>query len=471
MISLKPKGTKLQELDADPAKTFFVDMLTRDLSLQDAILDLLDNCVDGALRMNRLKKGKKDQFAGCWAEIVINEKSFTITDNCGGIPEDKLKYAFMHGRPASRSDEGIATVGVYGIGMKRAIYKLGNEAKVITQSGNLLVEVPFTKAWMESDIWKLPLHGSRAVFKSDGTKVEVTGLRPEVQNIFSIGLKDFVEKLHTLIGQHYAYIIDHGFTVKINGKKVEGKPINLLFQFKEGNSTLRPYFWENEIDGVKIFLAVGFYSPPPSKKQVEDEESESENWQSDHSGWTVMCNHRVVAYCDKSFLTGWGDRPIPRFHTQFNAIRGLVTFECDDASKLPTTTTKRGLDTGKSLYAEVKNVMKDGLRMFIDSTNAWKGETDKSREMLQSEEVTPLGLEELKQKAGSLMKPNKGSSGGLISKPKLPVPDRPEKPVWMRFAKSPGEVKAVASYLFGDDRKKPGLVAEACFDYLLKKSR
>ena len=33
-----------------PVKRFFVDMLTRDIALEDAILDLLDNCVDGILR-------------------------------------------------------------------------------------------------------------------------------------------------------------------------------------------------------------------------------------------------------------------------------------------------------------------------------------------------------------------------------------------------------------------------------------
>lgn len=36
---------------AVPTKQFFVSMLTRDISLADAILDLIDNCLDGALRI------------------------------------------------------------------------------------------------------------------------------------------------------------------------------------------------------------------------------------------------------------------------------------------------------------------------------------------------------------------------------------------------------------------------------------
>jgi len=33
-----------------PSKAFFVNMITRDISLGDAILDLLDNAVDGVKR-------------------------------------------------------------------------------------------------------------------------------------------------------------------------------------------------------------------------------------------------------------------------------------------------------------------------------------------------------------------------------------------------------------------------------------
>ena len=39
--------SKYETVDATPVKSFFVDMLTRDIELVDAILDLLDNCVDG----------------------------------------------------------------------------------------------------------------------------------------------------------------------------------------------------------------------------------------------------------------------------------------------------------------------------------------------------------------------------------------------------------------------------------------
>ena len=60
------------------------------------------------------------------------------------------------------------------------------------------------------------------------------------------------------------------------------------------------------------------------------------------AGWTIICNDRAVLYCDRTELTGWGDAGVPRYHTQFIAISGIVEFQSNDAAKLPTTTTKRG---------------------------------------------------------------------------------------------------------------------------------
>src|ERR1044072_5634122 len=96
------------EVPASPAKAFFVEMITRDIELQDAILDLLDNGVDGIRRSDKPKRGKP--YNGYYAHITFSETTFVIEDNCGGIPEDiAKKYAFMMGRPAEHKDTEAGT--------------------------------------------------------------------------------------------------------------------------------------------------------------------------------------------------------------------------------------------------------------------------------------------------------------------------------------------------------------------------
>ena len=41
---------------ANPTKKFFVEMLTRDIDLIDAIMDLVDNCIDGVHRQRKKKE-------------------------------------------------------------------------------------------------------------------------------------------------------------------------------------------------------------------------------------------------------------------------------------------------------------------------------------------------------------------------------------------------------------------------------
>ena len=59
--------TNRRKVDARPVKSFFVQMLTRDIALADAILDLLDNCVDGILRQKKDRSSEKpyEGFRAC----------------------------------------------------------------------------------------------------------------------------------------------------------------------------------------------------------------------------------------------------------------------------------------------------------------------------------------------------------------------------------------------------------------------
>ena len=100
--------------NVQPTKDFFVHMITRDIELKDALLDLLDNCLDGARR--GIHKDNNDDvekpYEGYWAEISIEKNSFSIKDNCGGIGLDlAIDYAFRLGRADSDRDSDVQTVG------------------------------------------------------------------------------------------------------------------------------------------------------------------------------------------------------------------------------------------------------------------------------------------------------------------------------------------------------------------------
>src|SRR5262245_41894378 len=106
-------------IEAEPTKDLFIYILTKDIPLTRAILDLVDNCVDGA---RRLRNG--GDYTRLQIRIEAKPDVFKIVDNCGGIPVDiARRYAFRFGRPAEMPATP-RSVGQFGVGMKRALFKL-----------------------------------------------------------------------------------------------------------------------------------------------------------------------------------------------------------------------------------------------------------------------------------------------------------------------------------------------------------
>ncbi|MEH1925542.1 O-methyltransferase [Nostoc sp.] len=82
-------------IHAEPTKDLFIYMLVRDIPLIRAIIDLVDNSVDGATHLQ-----SNENYEGLWIKILVNKEYFQIQDNCGGITvNDAEEYAFKFGRP------------------------------------------------------------------------------------------------------------------------------------------------------------------------------------------------------------------------------------------------------------------------------------------------------------------------------------------------------------------------------------
>ena len=185
-------------------------------------------------------------------------------------------------------------------------------------------------------------------------------------------------------------------------------------------------------------------SPIPSENEIKDQQ-EAVRYSTVDAGWTILCNDRAVVYCDRSELTGWGEARVPRYHTQFIAISGIVEFKSEDPRKLPTTTTKRGIDASDPLYLQVKNKMREGMRVFTEYTNRWKGEAETSKQHI--EKGKPLLFPQLKMQANQLaFSPTRTLPVGQQFKPALPRPPRLE-PTKRRitFVKEIDQIRTVAN--------------------------
>ena len=452
------------ELYGGPTKRFFISMLTRDIELEDAILDLIDNCVDGAMRHRNTEILSKTPYFGFWAHLTLSENNFRLVDNCGGIPDDRLDNAFRLGRPQSADDMDLPTIGMYGIGMKRALFKIGREATVETSSKDGVRKITYTKEWMDDNAkdadhrWDLQISTS-GPRKTKGVTVNVPSLRKEVKRQFCN--EAFNARLMRKIGQHFGYLIMRGFEIKINNTKV-GPSTLKLYAFKGRKNALNPFDYESYKDGVRTKVTVGFHWRLPRPEELEDEELAPRS--RENAGISVVCNDRVILSNDTTFRTAWGTRSVPKFHNQFLAIGGLMSFFSNDAEKLPVSTTKTGIDMESEIYDHALSQCADGLKVFTAFTNKWKGRVPETAEIFDKAELCDgyFDIDLAKTKGRAIAR-----YGGKRFKPALPLPVRDHNLKRITFTRPKDHVDLVSEHIFAEIRS-PSEVGEQCFDRVVE---
>lgn len=453
-------------LSGAPTKRFFVSMLPRDIELTDAILDLVDNSVDGAMRQERENLRNDHPFEGYRCDLQLENDRFTLNDNCGGIPSKHLDAAFRLGRPDLEIDSDLPTIGMYGIGMKRAIFKMARDAVVESRAVDSCVKVHYDERWLnpESDDWDLELSSLEDTGEY-GVSIYIEQLQESVSKKFQS--ERFLDDLKEALGQHFAYIMEKGFRITVNGETVSPETVRVILK-----DSVAPYDYEATYGTVDIKVLVGFYRNLTRQFELEEstdpEHVDSRRQFVGEAGITVICNDRVVLISDKTTVTGWGLGNVPRYHPQFRSITGIIIFTSEDASQLPISTTKRDLDTDSDLYNRARNAAMEGLKVFIAFTNQWKGAEKETDHYLASEfavEADSISL--ARSKDGSTVRGSDGAARKFV--PNLPLPPKGEKRRRVSFSRDAKEVEQLGEVLLGNPKEKPSLIGIAAWEDVLSR--
>lgn len=310
------------KIHADPTKEFFMTMLTRDISLTSAILDLVDNSVDAAKRGNELDEKV--------INLTLRRGYFEITDNCGGMEKTIAEnYAFRFGRDPS-APSTANSVGRFGVGMKRAFFKLGDVIKLQSKCKNESFQIDINaNEWKSTQEWEFDLEDIELERNSDGTSIIVTNLHETV----SLDFEDssYVEDLIDFIADAHHKAISDGIKVTVNNILVPDRDL----EFKQ-SADLGVIGIEKNIQGVNVKVISG----------VGDRDLKA-------GGWNIFCNNRLIEGANKSQTTGWGTQGLRAYHPDMAFFRGIVEFNSDNGELLPWNTTKNGIDTDNPIYKSV----------------------------------------------------------------------------------------------------------------------
>ena len=358
------KKGKAFTVDTSPTKDVVVSGLTRDATVHACMFDLLDNAIDAAreaiygMSPSEAKLSLPENYANYGVQLTLSGAGMKIVDNCGGIPIDRLKNMVLRFGQRSTRDMGI---GVFGVGLNRALFKLGRVTHLTTDTGvqraALMLRVD---DYLRSPEWELPAE-EFASTGPVGTTIEITQAPEDMAQQFADA--DWVEELRQRLGERYGRFVAKGFAIDVNGVRIVDREVALR---SDG-----PYEGEYKVyrteEGVSIHLRYGQHLLHRFSKEPDYERATNLKL-SPQFGWNVLCNDRTILVADRTDKTGWDTK----FHTEFNGFVGYASFVGPDPAMLPWNTTKTDVDLNNHAY---RLALKD-MRHFAEK---WRKLSDERK--------------------------------------------------------------------------------------------
>lgn len=340
--------------DAD----YLIQGLTADVSTIECIYDLLDNSIDAARSkiLNGTKLTKKDAFGlpasykGFKIDLKISASAVSILDNCTGLEESTLSEKVFTIGKKSKHAFGI---GHYGVGLNRAIFKLGRSVQLKTDNGKHAFSLEFTEDDVRSAVEsKSTIKAQRQpTANSNYYRLEIGGIKRDV--LGDLGSETWEDSLREQIRIRYAIFCKKGILITVNGKKCGefGPEIRNPGFLKKRTKNLMSQ------NGVSIYLEAGLHENYRIAKIDSDYTQLKpiiKNLTPEY-GWYIVCNDRIILVADKSKTTGW----TTSWHNEYHGFLGWAHYVSEDPSLLPWDTKKTGINTNHQTHVEVLSSLKE----------------------------------------------------------------------------------------------------------------
>ncbi|MCU1241713.1 MAG: molecular chaperone of family [Candidatus Acidoferrum typicum] len=173
-----------------------------DYDLNRSICELVDNALDVWVKNKRTKVIVID------IDLDTRQQTIVVQDNAGGLARNDLRFIVSPGESGtSPADE---TIGIFGVGSKRAVVALAQEVRITTRfHGEVTHQIAFNDEWINDPSWDLDVFETNSIPEGK-TVVELFKLREEITKTSVENLKDH---LQTTYGK---FLINKNVKLKLN---------------------------------------------------------------------------------------------------------------------------------------------------------------------------------------------------------------------------------------------------------------
>ncbi len=332
-------------LDATPSKRLFLSIIA-DYDLNRAICELVDNGIDVWTRAGR--KGR----VSISILLDVSQQTITVQDNAGGLPRSDLKFIVSPGQTGTNpTDE---TIGLFGVGTKRAVVALAQDVRMRTRFRNQeTFQLDFDDQWIQDDNWELPIYQVDEIAKGT-TIIQLQRLRSHLSD-------ESIKQLADHLGATYARFVSGGsLELTLNGQLVAPQffenwayppghvPQEFVFQIKTD---------DGQVIRMRVIAGLTLESSPASGEY----------------GVYFYCNDRLIARALKTaevgFVKGLAGLPHPKL-----SLTRVLVFMNGDARSMPWNSSKSDINGKHPVFSAMRDWLTGTLKYYTSLSRIWMGD-------------------------------------------------------------------------------------------------
>lgn len=317
-----------------------------------AICELVDNSID-----LWIKDGKEKDLK-IHVELNTDQQFIRITDNAGGIKEDDIKLIIAPGYSSTTPEN--ETIGVFGVGSKRAVVALAQNIKIQTRhkkDNTLLIE--YNDEWFKREGWDIEYSIDPNEIEPNSTIIDLTKPRSKIEENFA------AELAQHLAATYSKMLTNPRLELLVNNNIVEPIHFDSSWSYPP-NFPPQKHLIEIHIEGEKP-MKVEILGGLVSKSQVGEGEY----------GVYFYCNNRLVLRADKSYNLGFSSGQAGLPHPKFNMVRVFVYMH-GNPERMPWNSSKSGINFQDKIFLDIRERIIQLLIYFCKLASRFSNNTDEN---------------------------------------------------------------------------------------------
>lgn len=321
-----PGKREVITLDGTPDKRLFWSIIS-DYDVQTALCELIDNAIDQWMGTN--------PRAPLVVELALDpdRQLISVKDNAGGIGKSDLRMLIAPG--SSRNSPAAATIGIFGVGSKRAVVALAENVVIKThRKGDKTYQIDVTSDWLESPVWDIPAYEIPNI-PEGVTSIDLSALRK------TFSATD-IDHLKQHLGETYGWFLDQrDCKILVNDESIKSLGFE-SWAYPSGFEPQRAVFDVNLRGSgtIKVDMTAGL---------IRDRDPEADNY-----GVYFYCNHRLVVKELKVREVGYfvsSEAGVP--HPDASLCRAVIRLD-GEAKLMPWNSSKTGINYSHPLFHAIR---------------------------------------------------------------------------------------------------------------------